>query len=204
MANHNRQIETLLNKYWNCETSVQEEKELREYFSQPGLPEELEQYASLFTYIEKEQSVTLSAGFDQRLETLLKEADRKKYVTIRIFAPVLRIAASVLLIGGLGISLFFISRQHNKPWFVETYDDPNAALQQATYALEKLSDALRVSEEASIQTIQTIDNLDIDWTTLDSLGLDEVTADSITSVATDDDTPKGGTILSIGKREGSI
>jgi len=61
-----------------------------------------------------------------------------------------------------------------------------------------------VSEEASIQTIRTIDDLDIDWTTLDSLGLDEVTADSITSVTTVDDTLQGGSILSIDKREGSI
>jgi hypothetical protein len=42
-------------------------------------------------------------------------------------------------------------------------------MEQATYALEKLSSALQMSEQASMETIRSIDNFNIDWTTLDSL-----------------------------------
>ncbi len=42
-------------------------------------------------------------------------------------------------------------------------------MQQATYALEKLSNALQVSEAASMQTIRDIDDLNIDWSSIDSL-----------------------------------
>jgi hypothetical protein len=166
-------IDTLLDKYWNCETSTEEEKVLKDFFSGNDVPEELRQYVPLFAYIEEEQSITLSADFDKKLNAAMGKADKKKYITIRLFTPLLRIAASILLIMGLGISVFFISRQNNKPYFTETYQDPNAAIKQATYALEKLSHALRVSEEASLQTIQFIDELDIDWSSLDSLRIDD-------------------------------
>jgi hypothetical protein len=32
-------IEALLNKYWNCETSLEEEQQLRDYFKQGNIPE---------------------------------------------------------------------------------------------------------------------------------------------------------------------
>ncbi len=38
--------------------------------------------------------------------------------------PLLRIAASVLLLVGLGTGLFFITRQNNKPHFTEKFEDP--------------------------------------------------------------------------------
>lgn len=166
-------IHILLERYWNCETSVQEEKELRDYFSRADLPEEFRQYHPLFTYIDEEQTVKLSDNFDIRLKASMKAAGKaagtRKYVTIRIFTPLLRIAASLLLIGGLAISLFFITRQQNKPYYSETTDNTHNAMEQATFALEKLSDALQMSEEASMKTIRSIDNFNIDWITLDSL-----------------------------------
>ena len=45
-------IEALLNKYWNCETSLEEEQQLRDYFKQGNIPEQLKEAASLFRYFE--------------------------------------------------------------------------------------------------------------------------------------------------------
>lgn len=173
-------IDILLERYWNCETSVREEQELRDFFSRDDLPEEFLPYLPLFSYIGDEQAVRLSDDFDGRLQASIAAAGGKKKGPFRILTPLLRIAASLLLIGGLGISLFFITRQQNKPYYTETtnYDtsDTNTAMQQATYALEKLSNALQMSEEASLETIRSFNELDIDWSTLDSLS----------SIATDD------------------
>ncbi len=166
---NSEKIHSLLEKYWNCETSVQEEMELQAFFSYGNVPEEFRQFIPLFAYIRDEQSVTLSEGFDKRLHKVLEERGKERYVTIRIFRPLLRIAVSVLLVIGIGISLFFISKQDNRPQFVETYEDPNAAMQQAAFALEKLSHALRKSEKASVETIRLIDDLGIDWAAIDSL-----------------------------------
>lgn len=166
---NSEKIDRLLEKYWNCETSVQEEKELQAFFSGGDLPEELRQYIPLFSYIRDEQSVTLSDTFTERLRNALEGEKKERYITIRIFNSFLRYAVSVLLVIGMGVSFYFISRQDNRSHFVETFEDPNAAMQHAAYALEKLSHALRKTETASMETILFIDDLDIDWAVLDSL-----------------------------------
>lgn len=179
---NNEKIHSLLEKYWNCETSVQEEKELQAFFSKGDVPEEFRQYIPLFSFIREEQSVTLSDGFNERLENAIESEGKERYVTIRIFRPLLRIAVSVLLVIGMGVSFYFIAKQDNRPHFVETFEDPNAAMQHATYALEKLSHALRKSETASVQTIRFIDDLDIDWISIDSLNrIDPIQMDSVKS-----------------------
>lgn len=182
-------IQDLLKRYWDCQTTLAEEQELRDFFSSDHLPTSFQCYAPLFSYIHDEQSVVLSEDFDERLKAAMEqEKEDKKYITIRIFTPLLRIAASLLLIVGMGISIFFITRQNNKPWFVETYDDPHAAIKDATYALEILSHALQTTEEASLQTIRMIDDLDIDWTALDSLMAEEITADSLAALTQEEDS----------------
>ena len=52
-------IEQLLEKYWNCETSVEEEQILRSFFRQKELPEHLLRYKSLFAYQEAEKDIKL-------------------------------------------------------------------------------------------------------------------------------------------------
>ena len=60
-------IEQLLEKYWNCETSLQEEQILRAFFSQEDIPVHLLRYKSLFTYQQVMQEVGLGKDFDERL-----------------------------------------------------------------------------------------------------------------------------------------
>ena len=64
-------IHILLNKYWNCETSAEEEQVLRDFFSGPNIPEELEPYAPLFTYSNNARDITTSIHFDAKLEEAL-------------------------------------------------------------------------------------------------------------------------------------
>lgn len=162
-------IDYLLEKYWDCETSVEEEKELQAFFLGGDVPAQFQQYIPLFSCIRDEQSVKLSDSFNERFKNNLEGKQRERYVTIRVFKPLLRFAVSVLLIIGMGVSFYFISKQDNRSHFVETFEDPNAAMQHATFALEKLSYALRKTEAASMETIHFIDELDIDWAALDSL-----------------------------------
>ena len=48
-------IDSLLNKYFEGETSVEEERTLRAYFNQENLPEHLKELAPMFTYIDDER-----------------------------------------------------------------------------------------------------------------------------------------------------
>lgn len=163
-------IYRLLQKYWNCETSPKEEQQLRDYFLENDLPEELTHLKPLFTYVNEEQSAVPGSNFNARLKASIRASSRnRRYITIRVFTPMLRVAVSLLLVVGLTLSIYFVSKQYNKPIFAETYHDPNAAIKDATYALMKISDALQASEEASLQTLHYIDELEIDWISLDSL-----------------------------------
>lgn len=163
------QIHDLLEKYWSCETSVQDEKVLQAYFAAGDVAEEFKQYIPLFSFIKEGQSVMLSDGFDAKLLEKINLAKKDQYITIRLFRPLLRIAVSILLLIGVGISFYLIAKQDNRPHFVETFEDPNAAMQHAVFALKKLSHAIEKSEMVSAETILYIDELNIDWEAIDSL-----------------------------------
>lgn len=174
---NNERITELLDKYWACETSISEEMELQEFFRSGNVPEELQPYVTLFTYRRNLQALKPGDGFEERLVGSIRKAERQnRYITIRIFEPLLRIAASVLLVTGIGISVYLFSRQ-NSQVFAETYNDPEAAMQQATLALDKLSRAIQATEEASLKSLEQLDNLELDWSEIDSLSTEIVPID---------------------------
>lgn len=76
-------IEQLIGRYFDCETTIAEERILKAFFSQNEVPEHLRQYAALFVYEEaKGEAGALDDAFDERvLDRLAKEGD----------APVLRV-----------------------------------------------------------------------------------------------------------------
>ena len=61
-------IEGLLSRYEEGETTLAEEKELREYFSQKEIPEHLETYALLFKFQSQESKKTLKESEPLELE----------------------------------------------------------------------------------------------------------------------------------------
>lgn len=181
-------INILLEKYWNCQTSVVEEQELQQFFNSGNVPEELQQFVPLFAYKKTEKSVEPSADFEQKLQNALAKHSQKaeKYITIKIFAPMLRIAAAIVIIAGVGIMAMFIAKQ-NEQAFAETYNDPSAAIEQASLALEKLSSALKISEEASMKTLEHLNDLDVDWSLIDSLSSDMPVSENVTEDLIDDE-----------------
>ena len=94
-------IEQLLERYWQCETTLQEEDILRSFFSQPDIPEELQRYQPLFTC---EQEELLSDDFDARILEMIGEEEPKAKIvnlTSRLM-PLFKAAAIVAIILTLG------------------------------------------------------------------------------------------------------
>jgi hypothetical protein len=95
-------IKQLLERYWQCETSVEEEQELRAFFSGQEIPEELKQYQALFVWENKQKRITADKS------TIF--AQPKK--TVRIgFYPLLKIAASILIVMTFSISIYTYYQQ---------------------------------------------------------------------------------------------
>jgi hypothetical protein len=54
-----KHIESLLEKYWNCETTLEEEQQLREFFKSE-VPESMKDVAEVFRYFNAQQKQQLS------------------------------------------------------------------------------------------------------------------------------------------------
>lgn len=99
-------IEQLLERYWNCETSLEEEQILRTFFSQKEVPVSLLAYKDLFCYEQEEKAAdTLGDEFDARMTALVNEPEPVKARTVSMaqrFMPLFKAAAVVAIILTLG------------------------------------------------------------------------------------------------------
>lgn len=99
-------IEQLLERYWNCQTSLEEEAILKAFFSQSDVPAELAKYKPLFAYAATEPAIdSLGNDFDERMMDLVDETEpvKAKIVPFRQkLAPLFKAAAVVAIILTLG------------------------------------------------------------------------------------------------------
>lgn len=122
-----RTIEKLLEKYFNAETTIAEEKDLKLYFSSPDVAPHLEQYRPLFGYFSQQEE----QKFDKTLPLKTK----------RHFAGWISVAASVVLLGGL---LTVFNTQDASQEDLGTYNDPEVAFRETQKALQMLSTNVNV------------------------------------------------------------
>ena len=98
-------IEQLIERYFTCETTLQEEQILRSFFSQGNVPSNLSEYADLFRYESSESNIHLGEEFDARMMELVerKSGMKNKVVSIRgKFTPLFKAAAIVAIVLTIG------------------------------------------------------------------------------------------------------
>lgn len=138
-------IEALLKKYWDCETSLEEEQQLREYFKGKEIPEQLKETAALFQYFEhqKKQELTDSA-FDNEVLKKVKAPKRGKVVSLAYNA--MRIAAGVAVLVTATYLVRNEIRKDTPQAAVDTYDDPKLAFEETKKALMMISKSFGTAE----------------------------------------------------------
>lgn len=133
-----KQLEQLLEKYWNCETSLEEEKQLREYF-RGSVPENLKDTADLFRYFEAQQSHSIEGtDFDTVVRKKIKQQQPQGKSVSMVF-NFARIAAGLLVVI---TATYFVRQEVRKaypPEIVDTYSDPKLALEETKKALMMIS-----------------------------------------------------------------
>lgn len=99
-------IEQLLERYWQGETSLEEEDILRAFFSQKEVPAGLQKYRDLFVYGQAEQQEQqLGDDFDAKILAIIDEPVTVKAREIQIthrLMPLFKAAAVVAIILTLG------------------------------------------------------------------------------------------------------
>ena len=103
-------IRKLLDKYWEGESTVQEETQLREFFTSADVPEDLKTFQPLFQFFQLEQDKNLNGAFDQRLIQKLKSSEKRTVKVRTIPYYLMRIAAVGLLL----VSIYFVNDQWNQ------------------------------------------------------------------------------------------
>ena len=95
-------IEQLMERYWRCETSLQEEEILRTFFSQENVPAELLSYKDLFIYEQDQKTAdVLDGNFDQKILGMLEEDEPLHADTITMqqrLMPLFKAAAIVAIV----------------------------------------------------------------------------------------------------------
>lgn len=71
-------IEQLMERYWNAETTLEEESILRSFFRQENIPAEMEPLRALFT--DEASNEVLGDDFDARMLEMIREEEAPKAV----------------------------------------------------------------------------------------------------------------------------
>jgi len=142
-----KRLEELLQKYWDCETSLEEEQQLQEYFRNENVPEQWKETALLFHYFESQKQKSVDVHFEGNVVTQLKEQPVKKGKMVNLLYNSMRIAAGVAV---LLAAVFFVRqeiRKNNTVAMEDTFDDPQKALEETKKALMMISKGFGRAEQ---------------------------------------------------------
>lgn len=102
---YNQDIEQLLERYWQCQTSPEEEQQLKRFFAGNDVPPHLMRYKSWFVYQQMQHETGLGEDFDKRILAQIEKAPKVKAKRITLterFKPMLRAVAVVAVMLMLG------------------------------------------------------------------------------------------------------
>lgn len=144
------EVERLLEKYWQTETTLEEEEQLRAFFAAGRVPAQLKAAADLFTFFQAEKNKTLAQNFEGAVTKQLKARQGGKMVTMIGWGNMARIAAGIVVV----VAATFLIRQEirkNYPQEVQdTFSDPQLAFEETKRALQMISNTFgKAKKEAS-------------------------------------------------------
>ncbi|WP_291910639.1 hypothetical protein [Chitinophaga sp. CB10] len=133
-------ISALLEKYWEGATSLAEEAELKAFFNEPhdDLPEDLQEAAPLFQYLDDDQHFPAEPEWDMSFlqETPPQQAPAR-VVRMQPFRNWMKYAAVVLMLAGIAYA--FRQHQENKLIAARQEAEERKAYMEAKKALALLS-----------------------------------------------------------------
>lgn len=147
-------IEQLLERYFACETSLEEEAILRSFFRQKDIPSELLPYRALFLYEGKAKEEKLGNDFDRKILTLVeKPVIKAKRISLterlKPFFRAAAVVAVIITVGNAAQHSFQPESQddYNYESYTDTYSDPESAYQGVTSALRMVSEGINKAQE---------------------------------------------------------
>lgn len=143
-------INQLLDRYWQGETTLEEEQILRSFFSQISVPKELEKYRSLFLYEQTaKKGDTLGDDFDERMLAMIEEpveVEARRVTLAERFRPLFKAAAMVAIVLALSQAAQFS--------FEQTPDGTTPAAQSAYTPRPNGGSSVALNDSARTDTLK--------------------------------------------------
>lgn len=125
-----QRINSLLQKYFEAETNLEEENELITYFTSGEVDENLKMYVPMFSGM-KELSADEHSDLGEDLMNYILESEHKEKMKYRwMWQIVTGVAASVILV------MLAVNFYSNKNQWNDTFSDPDQAYAKASKTLE--------------------------------------------------------------------
>jgi hypothetical protein len=134
-----KEIEKIIAKYLEGESSLEEEKQLREYLKKDTVPKEYLYLKDEFSYFEFVSNEKCNINTDELLKSQKRQAKVYKLSEMQRFAIKVSSAAATLIIV---IAAYFIFVVDNDKYPNDTIKDPQIAYKEAQHAFGLVSEKL--------------------------------------------------------------
>lgn len=155
-------MKALIEKYFEGETTLEEEAQLRQYFNSGEVDEALKEFQPMFRFFASEQKTTVSEGFDEAL--LQKLQPEAKLVQLRSWPrQLLRIAA----VGAVLVAaMIFLRKPNGGPsqqaavdWSKYEITDEQVAYDETVKALRLLSSKLHKGSKKATDEVEKMEKV---------------------------------------------
>ena len=159
-----KKIEALLEKYWSCETSLEEEQILKEYFLSKDVDEEFSNSSVLFQYYSKEKKKQAEHILSDKdiMNLVQSEGDKRTAGETKKdnqhYLPKFGMLSKIAAVLVIGISItFYVYREQVKEEAVasilqtDTYEDTQKAYEETMKALALISRQLNAGKEQTMK-----------------------------------------------------
>ena len=140
-------IEIALEKYFEGETSIAEDNQLKAYFSGSDIAPKLEQYKPLFCYLTAAKKESFTQKMPLEGKNTNKKSSRMTWLSV---------AASIVVLLGAGTFTYF-NYENSQTEDLGSFDDPEVALRETQKALSLLSKNVNAGVEG-MQYLQEYEN----------------------------------------------
>ncbi|MBK8516286.1 MAG: hypothetical protein IPL55_08360 [Saprospiraceae bacterium] len=147
------EIDDLLDRYWEGETSLKEEEILKAYFKSGNISDSHMPFAELFGYFESATNIK----YDAEAPSIPINTSIVRKLTIRKFIVGLA-AVLVMVFGAMSvIQLLQENEKVSKTAMVNEIDDPEEALRVTKEALAMVSSKFRASQQSVRQNLGALE-----------------------------------------------
>ena len=127
------EVKILLQRFFDGQTTEEEEKNLADFFRNQDVPAEMEVYREFFVATEELSGLRFD-GFEEDVMDHILESENKEKKKYRWLWQSVTSAAAVLL-----LAVLLVNYNQNKNQFKDTYDDPDIAYAEATKTLRYMA-----------------------------------------------------------------